>query len=432
LTSADAIETAVARAIADCRGRILVAYSGGLDSTVLLHAAAAVVTDRTRLIALHVDHGLQAAAADWPRHCRAVSQRLAIDCIVRSVQVAGIGSIEHAARRARYAVFAEMVATGDVLLLAHQRDDQAETVLWRLLRGGGRQALAGMPVRRVVGGGELRRPLLAFPRQAIERWARARHLDWIDDASNAELRFTRNFLRHRVLSTLRQQWPDVERRLVDAAARAAEDAELLQTLLDARLEVAGASRHSLPLAVVDHTSMAAALVRRWLHNAGLPGVPERVVREIVRQAGAAPQRSPAVDVAPGWCVRRHAERLQLTGELAPPPEPRAWRLDEEMRWQYGVLRASRGPGMNAAVDVVSVRARRGGERLRLPNGRGSRSVKRLLREADVPRWLRTHYPLLYVDGHLAAVPGVAVDAAFVDASERAWQLDWRVAGGVDR
>jgi tRNA(Ile)-lysidine synthase len=427
MTAADSIEAAVARAIAACDGRILVAYSGGLDSTVLLHAAAAVVAERSRLVALHVDHGLQSAARDWQRHCRAVSAGLAIDCIVCSVEVAGGGSVEHAARRARYQAFADRVEAGDVLLLAHQRDDQAETVLWRLLRGGGRHALAGMPVRRAIGRGELVRPLLAFPRAALQAWATARHLAWIDDASNAEMRFTRNYLRHAALPALRRQWPDVDTRLVRAAARAAVDANLLQAALDERLRAAGATRHSVPIALLDDRLLGTALLRRWLERTGVPGVPQRVLREIERQARVAADRSPEIAVAGESRVCRHGDRLYLTRWVAAAPAACEWRLSDALDWQGGVLRATRGPGMTGALGNVTVCARRGGERLQLPGNRGSRSVKRLLHDAAVPRWLRANYPLIYSGERLVAVPGIAVDAAIADDAASAWKLAWRVA-----
>jgi len=422
---ADPIEAAVAAALAAARGRILVGFSGGLDSTVLLHAAASAVGDRRRLIAVHVDHGLQSVSASWARHCRVVCERSGIACLVERVRIPTTGeSVEQAARRARYRAFAARIDAGDLLLLAHHCDDQAETVLWRLLRGGGSRALAGMPARRTIGAGELKRPLLPFARSELVAWARARHLEWIDDASNTELRFERNFLRHAVLPVLRRQWPNAERRLVGAAARARAEAAWLETTLDERLDATGASRTWLPIALLDGTDSAILLLRRWLERAGLPGVRERVLHEIVRQAQASAERSPVVHVGDAVSVRRHDGGLHLVRSFAAPPAQRVWQLECGLGWQDGTLEAHRGPGIDGSLAAVTVEPRRGGERLRLPGQRGSRSVKRLLHDAHVPRWLRVHYPLVYVDERLAAVPGIAIDAAFVDASAHGWQLSW--------
>jgi tRNA(Ile)-lysidine synthetase-like protein len=156
----------------------------------------------------------------------------------------------------------------------------------------------------------------------------------------------------------------------------------------------------------------------------LHGVRERVLREIVRQAQASAERSPDIHVGAAANVRRHDARLYVVQPFATAPVQRVWRLECGVDWQGGRLAARRGPGMNGSLAAVTVAPRHGGERLRLPGQRGSRSVKRLLHDAHVPRWLRVHYPLVYVDEHLAALPGIAVDAAFADDSAHGWELTW--------
>jgi tRNA(Ile)-lysidine synthase len=418
-----ALRAAVLRA--PTGGRIVIGYSGGLDSSVLLHAAARFVEDGRRVLALHVNHGLSPQADVWQRHCESVSAALGVCFAAHRVDVAAGSSLEASARRARYGAFRAVLGSDDVLWLGHHLDDQAETVLWRLMRGGGSAALAAMPAARPLGRGRLSRPLLEVTRVDIARWAQAHGLDWIDDESNTDLRFERNFIRHDVMPTLRRRWPDVAERLGAAARRFGAEAALLQQTLDAQLEAAGAETDRVPLTIATDPQ-ALLLLRRWLARADVHGVRERALVEIIRQARSASDRTPSVAVADGVDVRRYADRLFVVEQRASTFAPTPWQFDAALELPCGRLDARRTnrQGLRGALTRVEVRPRRGGERLR-PAGRdGSRTVKRLLQEARVPPWLRAAYPLIYVDDRLAAVPGIAVDADFADASGNAWELTW--------
>jgi tRNA(Ile)-lysidine synthase len=281
-------------------------------------------------------------------------------------------------------------------------------------------------MRRRLGRGELVRPLLEHPRSALEAWAGARGLLWIDDDSNADVRFERNYLRHEVLPALRRQWPDVALRLARAAGRFAAEARVLEHALDAILDGGGATAETIAIELVVRSDCAQLLVRRWLARAGFVGVRERVIEQIITQMCGAPERAPAVDVARGVSVRRYAARLHVV-RLAAPFDAVAWTLGGDLAVGNGALTAMRGSGgLPGSTTCVIVRPRRGGERLRLPGGRGSRTVKRLLQEARVPPWLRARFPLIYVGERIAAVPGIAVDAGFVDDGADAWRIEWRV------
>lgn len=177
-----------------------IAFSGGLDSTVLLHLLAnlAKTEKLPTLDAVHVHHGLQAAADAWPAHCQSVCDALGVPLRVMRVQVRAGASLERAARDARYQAFSEVVGAGEVLLIGQHRDDQAETLLFRLLRGAGVQGLAAMPMQRALAGGHLLRPLLRSSRAQLQAYAEEHQLTWIEDPSNADPRFSRNYLRHRV------------------------------------------------------------------------------------------------------------------------------------------------------------------------------------------------------------------------------------------
>ena len=428
----EAVRVALAEPVSRDAGRIIIGYSGGLDSTVMLFALAAMVENRERLLTIHVNHGLSRNADAWQRHCETVSGQLHVECIVRRVVVPH-GAAEALSRRARYEAFRDLLGVDDVLWLAHHMDDQAETLLWRLLRGGGAAALAGMPVLRRLGRGHLLRPLLNVTRAQIEAWANARGIGWIDDDSNTDLRYTRNYVRHEVLPTLLRRWPDANTRLLHVAQRFGDEAAQLRSGLDRQLDAIGAAPERLPVSILNDAHPHPVL-RRWLERAGITGVRERVLGEIVRQAGGASDRVPQVGVADGFSVRRYRHDLFVVADTAPEFATMSWTLGDELSLPGGRLTSCLGPGhgLRASVAAVEVRPRRGGERLR-PMGRdGSRSVKRLLQEAHIPPWRRVGYPLIYVGHQLAAVPAVAIDESFGESSERTWQLGFEAFTDMDQ
>jgi len=216
------------RALADARpGALAVAFSGGMDSSALLHALAQLPAARARdLRAMHIDHGLHADSAAWSEHCRAVAAELDVALDVVRVEVErnrGTG-LEDSARVARRAAFARLLLPGAILALAHHRNDQAETVLLKLLRGAGPEGLGGMRDLRDFGAGYLWRPLLAESRSTLLAYAHEYELHWLDDPSNSDMTLRRNFLRGDILPRLRtaaaqapagtqEMVPEVARRL---------------------------------------------------------------------------------------------------------------------------------------------------------------------------------------------------------------------------
>lgn len=424
--------------------RYLVAYSGGPDSHALLHALAqpGALPPGAALAALHVNHGLQPRAEAWARHCAAVCGGLGVALQVLRVAAdpAPGESPEAAARRARYAALGARLAAGEVLLTAHHRDDQAETVLLQLLRGAGPRGRAGMPRCRRLGAGWLGRPLLGTPRAALRAYLRARGLQAVEDPSNADPRYDRSFLRAEILPRLRRRWPAVERTLARAGAREARIEALLQDVAEADL---AAARGPAPSTLRCEALRALPpercrnVLRAWLRGLGL-AVP-----------GAAPLERVLLDVLParrdarprvrwhGAEVRRHRELLHAM----PPPAPHdparvlAWDLQAPLALPGGCLRVHPARGAGLALRCCEARAeirfRRGGERCRPAGSAHTRTLKRLLQEAEVPPWRRERLPLLYLDGRLAAVADLWVCAPFAAApGEPGRVLEWREEGGA--
>ena len=300
---------------------IAVALSGGLDSTVLLHALSVLPAARQRgLRAIHVDHGLHAQSSDWGRHCARISQRCAVPLQVIAVDVdrdGGLG-LEAAARAARYAAFATALAEGEILALAHHRDDQTETVLLKLLRGAGPEGLGAMRTLRQLGQAWAWRPLLEVPRSVLRRHADQAGLDWVEDPSNDDTRIERNFLRHEVLPILRKRWPRADASISQSAAWVRAAADLVDAgSIRALARLQGADPATLDwsgwLALAD--ALRDPVLRRWLRNLGLPEPNRHQVAELARQLAQAEQDKLPCVRWPGAEVRRYRDLLHALAPL---------------------------------------------------------------------------------------------------------------------
>jgi len=387
---------------------LCVSFSGGPDSTALLHALAQLPAARARgLRALHVDHALHADSARWATHCREFCAALALPCDVLRVQVdtgAGTG-LEAAARDARHAALAAELGGGEWLLFGHHRDDQAETVLLKLLRGAGPDALGGMHALRPFGRGQLWRPMLDCSRQQLRDYVDAHRLHVIDDPSNADTRLARNHLRHEILPRLLQHWPHAVDSIVHSAALSRAAAEALRVSWIATLDrlrdpLSGSLDAEGWLAL--KPALREPLLDHWLHERGLPAPTTAQRRQIEFQCGARAGRMP--------CVRWAGAELHIwKGRLwALPPEREidpAWSAP----WQGQPLALPDGGALTLAdsdaclATPLQVRLRRGGERIKPAGDAHTRELRDLFQQALLPPWRRAACPLLYAGDELIAV-----------------------------
>ncbi len=389
--------TDVERAVASISGtgRFAVGYSGGLDSTVLLHAVA-MRFPAARLRALHVNHGLQTEARAWQRHCERVAATLgvAIDALRVTVEA---GNVEAQARRARYSAWRETLRPSELLLLGHHADDQAETVLWRLFTG---RAPVGMPRERPLGAGRLARPFLHLRRSRLVAYAEAHDLAWAEDPTNMDRSLDRNFIRHEIIPNLEARFP----RAVD----------ILSSIEPAPFAVPDASL------LID--GLTANGVRAWLGS----GVPGRRIAEILRQAHAVADANPVVRLPGGDAVRRYGGRLYRVSGLpllkVRESENRRIEAGRTEQLPHGAIDWRRGKAGLAEGLELTVRYRSGSERL-APAGRGvSKRLKTLFQEHRIPPWQRDLWPLLFSGEFLVAVPGVALAEDF--AVKGGWSPVW--------
>ena len=428
------VAEAMARALGEMDGpasqRLWVGFSGGLDSTVVLDAATRL--PGVQPIALHVNHHLHPDSDSWAAHCAAFCRARDIEFQCHDVDVLNDGSVETAARAARYEVFTRVLPAGEVLMLGHHIDDQSETVLFRLLRGSAARP-GGMAASRPLGNGLLVRPLLGLPRRTLEQYARERRLEWLDDPSNADPRHDRNYLRHEVLPRLVERWPNAVANIVRSARAQAAEVTLLEALLNQEVERARAGE-ALDAARVQAFVAPTRLLRHWLEGHGMHGSSERALRELVRQLSrqtVQPDTLPELRVADDVLVRGYAGRLYLVREVPVADHwcDVDWSPGVDLELPHGRLHARRVAGAGLRGGSFRVKLRQGGERLRPLAGGPSRSVKRLLAEAGVLPWRRRHYPLLYAGGVLAALPAIAV-AQTQCCEVGGWNLTWEPADTI--
>ncbi|MDR1936684.1 MAG: tRNA lysidine(34) synthetase TilS [Candidatus Accumulibacter sp.] len=422
--------------------RVGVGLSGGLDSVTLLHALWRLSRAGglpVGVSAVHVHHGISPRADGWADFCRDFCRRLDVPLTVARVEVPRHSreGLEGAARRLRHGVFAAVDA--DWLALAHHRDDQAETVLLKLLRGAGVSGAAGMPAARAQASGPpLARPLLGIARAVLLRYAQAHGLDWIEDESNDDRRFRRNFLRRDILPRLEREFPGASVSLARAAGHFAEAAALLDEL--AAQDRSAVSAASGRIAVHAFNRLAPARARNLLRyacgQAGFRAPDAGWIGEALKQLATAGAASEIRLTTADGELRVYRGELYVLPPHAPPPaEPLPWTGQDALPWAGGQLRFAEHVGQGIrrgalAGGLAWVKARQGGERLQPDARRPRRGLRKLLQENAVPPWERERLPLLWIGGRLAWAGLIGCDAAFACAPGEAGILpSW---GSEDR
>ena len=418
---------------------ICIAYSGGLDSHVLLHVLSQIKSElNVKLKALHVNHGFSEEATNWVSHCEITCQKLGVQIETMVIdQVCPVGeSLEAWARDKRYELLTKMSAK-DVLVTAHHKEDQAETLLLQLNRGAGVRGLASMPIVKERAKTTHLRPLLAYDREQITQYANKEGLHWIEDESNNNKRFDRNYIRHEILPKLRERWPAIDSNYFRVSSLQAQASELLddlaridlvslQTEHDKKLELKGLKLLS--------RSRRNNAVRYWLRsfNIQMPSASqmEQISINLIESSDSA---SPLIKLA-GYELRRYRDWLYLVDELENIDFREHFNLElgttltlndeSQLQTNWG---AEVGIKLGESVEgELQVRYRQGGERIHLPGKTHTQSLKQLFQEAAVPPWIRERVPLFFIDTTLVGVAGFWIDEAYIsDGTELAWKIIWK-------
>ncbi len=396
------------------------AYSGGMDSTVLLHLAR--MAGLPNLSAIHVHHGLQPSADGWAAHCHTQCSEWAVPLQVLRVRV----ELQHpqgpeaAAREARYAALREQLPAGAVLLTAHHAGDQAETILLRLLRGTGVDGLAAMAMSSTFGTHSLWRPLLRTPRVALRDYAQQHGLRWLEDPHNSDPRYARSWLRAEVMPALRVRWPDADAQLARAADHAADATLLLTRLADGLLRRLQGENGGLSVSGLLQLEAAERrlLLRHWLQQQGLPPPFAYTLRQL--ETDVLPAAATAMPLLrwPGAEFRRYRDQLYAGPTLQALPDDLCldWDGLEPLQLPTGL-----GVLQTDTPQPMQVRFNLPGLRIRLKGQSHSRSLKQLSQEAGVPPWWRGRLPIIFVNQTVASIAGHWNTEAAPALCWRAWE-----------
>lgn len=397
--------------------RWVLAFSGGLDSQVLLHALTKL-RDPADLTAVHVNHNIHPQAANWQQHCKAQCEALGVTFIAESVSLSegSKESLEEAARHLRYEALAKHLDKESVLLTAHHRDDQAETVLLRLFRGAGVRGLQGMLAEREIEGHFRLRPLLNRERAEILSYANTHQLHWIEDPSNADTRIRRNHLRADVLPLIKQYWPSITNTLSTCAMHMQESQDLLDELAEIdwlKIKQRPFNRVSLAPFLLLSEHRQKNLLRWWLDSQNTLAPPASALTDFLRQLHTAEARGKMelrwgaheMKVYQGALVfRRDGFKVNLA-------DVQAFTFVERVTVNSLVTlicreRSGFGLRVPQTHEIVTLAYRKGGERCRFGKRKTNKSLKEVFQEHDIPTWLRAAWPLIYYDDVLVAVPGL--------------------------
>ncbi|MGR5059655.1 tRNA lysidine(34) synthetase TilS [Vibrio rotiferianus] len=420
--------------------KIVLAFSGGVDSRLLLELLSryqqvnSTGNNPIKCHAVYVHHGLSSNADDWADKCLMWAEQVGITCSVEqvSLDINSGDSIELLAREARYQVLSKHIQAGDLLLTGQHADDQVETFLLALKRGSGPKGLSSMAESMPFAGGMLVRPLLAIKREQIEAAAKEEGLDWVEDESNQDTRYDRNFLRHRIVPDLSERWPSIHQAVQRSASLCAQQEALLDELLGALFERALQSDLSLSIdELATHSDLARArLIRMWLAklNANMPTQVQ--LNLIWNEVGLAQQdANPKLQLKQGE-VRRFQNRLYWVTETA---DVTTWQSDIQTDTALVLPERLGELTLNTSSEQATIALPSQPELLRVtfnPEGLSahpttrnhSRKLKKLFQEYNVPSWLRRQIPILMYQNQVVAVAGLFVDRAF---SGQDCELIWR-------
>ena len=385
---------------------MLVAYSGGLDSHVLLHLASQFPDCEIR--AMHVHHGLQKVADTWVGHCQQVCDVLKVPLFVEFLElnISKGQSVEEVARNARYKVLKNALQQDELLLTAHHQNDQAETLLLQLFRGAGVQGLAAMPKMSILDSGQHARPLLDKTRECLERYAKANKLMFIEDPSNQDTTFNRNFLRNKVTPLLRARWPSIDKTISRSATIQAETKQILNEVAEQDLRLLCAKQlNQLSLSKLEALTLLRQklVIRYWISVNGFQSPSEKKLKHIFTDAIDASEDAQPLIEWQGVQIRRYQGDLYIMAPQKEHDHTQIIKWDTQKPLVIPSLRVTLPASNLNEKEAVTIRFRQGGEKVLQSKSGLHTSLKNILQDAGIPPWLRSRIPLVYLGEELIRV-----------------------------
>ena len=422
----------------------VVGFSGGADSTALLHAISRIRPQLdVPVSAVHVNHSIHQDADIWQRQCEDFCRQHGIDLICLKVELnnrSGKG-MEAEARHLRYEAVSDLLKPEGCLLTAHHADDQAETLLLNLMRGSGVDGLTAMPECRPLGRGLLQRPLLRFGNSALKHYLRANSIEWTEDPSNHHLNHDRNFVRHQVIPLLEQRWPKVNQRLLLSRDAMTDARHLLEALADDYLDANLPHPFVLKITQPCRTNpkLIKLVIRRWMKQSGATGIPAYKLDSFCDQLQLTGSDHKVMVQWDGWLLRWYKNQLWLHTAKGILPCP-------AVNWPKGKSEVDLGNDVGQLVLMTgthssgrpehrdckppdgefSVGGRGNTHETVISLGGHHKSLKNLFQSTDIPPWLRDSIPLCRLDGELVAMGDWCFNEGFaLWLSDNGIRLNWR-------
>ena len=403
--------------------RIGVAHSGGVDSSCLLKKLTELNIDKNKIYALHFNHGVHEDSDSWEEHCKKTSKLLGVNFESFSLNLSE-NSSEEEMRDLRYKGLENWFQEGDVILTAHHKDDQIETILFRLFRGTSMKGLAGIPSIKKDNRFTIIRPLLDMDKDKILQFAKKRELNWIEDSSNIDNHFSRNFIRNRILPIILERWPNLPKSFDLVSRESSQAIYLLNERAQEDLEKANSTEGLCTKYLSDLSEPRLRnLIRYWLGSMNISPSNKLVSEILLSFIGAKYDSSPIIELknrkGKKLLMRRYDERVCILPEEVsevPLKVNLNWDINKELHLRTGILKAAKNEGKGLSSSSINssleVRAREGGEKF-CPAGKNrTRSLKKLYQESKIPPWVRDRIPLIYIENKLAAVPGLWISKEF--------------------
>lgn len=418
--------------------QVVIAYSGGVDSHVLMHACAQLNPIFPSLIfkAVHINHGMQSVAPKWQQHCHATADQLGIEINCISVDVINLkqDGPEQAARKARYGAILELVTKHSVVLTAQHQDDQAETLMLQLLRGCGVEGLASMPLLDNFGLGFIARPFLRVNQQAILDYAQRYDLSWVEDPSNVDTNLDRNFLRQQVIPIIKKRWPAFAQTTSRTARHCAEVSDVLANMAEESITNANKNQLNISELSGKDEKLQRIFLRYWIQENNIQRPSLKVIQQIQHCViHAFEDKTPFVKWGTN-VVRRYKNNLYLLSVLPQFDAALTLGFDGhscELPAGLGQLEVTESIGDGLDLNLwdsakIVVEFRKGGEVIKLAKRHGTKKLKALFNENHLFPWVRDRIPLIYLDGQLAAIADLWVAEAFqAEKNDPSYTLKWQ-------
>jgi tRNA(Ile)-lysidine synthase len=401
--------------------QLIVGFSGGLDSTVLVHVLASYPSLRNKLTAVHINHGISSNSLSWQNYCEQFCLKAGINFVSQPIHFDRSANIEDGARIARYKVFSSLLTEQDCLILGHHRDDQAETVLLQLFRGAGIDGLAAMMEVGTLGKGTIARPLLSYSRQQLELYAASHELQWIEDESNQDSKYSRNYVRHEIMPLLAAKWPGVVANIARTATHCQQAKVNLEELAvqDSPALLAPDTRLFIePLKALSFERITNVL-RSWLKKNQIQLPSTLTFQRLIHEGILASQDAVPMVAWGDIQVRRYQGYLYLDRkDVIKWPSSLEWAnfpcplVLNEYNLHLFAKKANQGLMIPQHAKIL-IKFRQGGEQFYW-HGQ-NKELKKLFQEWGIPPWQRKKIPLIYLNDQLAAVVGYAVSDLFFSA-----------------